>query len=237
MQSAICQSILIMGSKRQEIFETLASKSRIKQEVYSASQGEFKQLKGVLQRIENDYSEYIKNHDERVIIKYADTGDFSALLNFGGDVLLFYLHSNVFAFEKDHFIHEMSYVRKNRGAEYCGIVHIYNFLADSFKYNRLNDIGFLIARIFINADRHFFTEGKGVFNHQYFNFGEQQLSQEYWLELVESAINYSLRFDLHVPQYEKVQLVTLNQVKQLATNIKLPTSKRMGFKMSSRERK
>jgi hypothetical protein len=46
-----------------------------------------------------------------------------------------------------------------------------------------------------------------------------------------------LRFDLHVPQYEKVQLVTLNQVKQLATNIKLPTSKRMGFKMSSRERK
>lgn len=223
-----------MGSKRQVIFDTLASKSRIKQEVFSASRDEFKELKGILQGIESEYTEYIQKHDERVIIKYADTGDFSALLNFGGDVLLFYLHSNVFSFENDHYIHEMSYVRKNPGSEFCGVVHIYNFLADSFKYNRLNDLGFLIARVFINADRHFFTEGKGVFNHQYYNFGDQRLSKENWLEIVESAIDYSLKFDLHVPQYEKVQLVSLHQVKQLSTNIKLPTSKRMGFKMSNR---
>ena len=42
-----------------------------------------------------------------------------------------------------------SYVKEDKNRSYCGVIHLYNFLADSFKYNRLNDVGYLIGRVFI----------------------------------------------------------------------------------------
>ena len=43
---------------------------------------------------------------------------------------------------------------------YCGVINMYNFLSDSFKYNRENDLGYLIGRMFINKENTF-VEGKG----------------------------------------------------------------------------
>jgi len=34
------------------------------------------------------------------------------------------------------------------------MISIYNFLSDSFKFNRVNDIGYLIARVFTNKENH-----------------------------------------------------------------------------------
>ena len=65
---------------------------------------------------------------------------------------------NVFDFEKTHKVHRTSYVKKDKGNFYCGMINVYNFLADSFKYNRVKDSGYLVGRLFINQDLHFFVE-------------------------------------------------------------------------------
>ena len=39
---------------------------------------------------------------------------------------------------------------QNQLGTFCGIINIYNFLSDSFKYNRESDLGYLVGRIFIN---------------------------------------------------------------------------------------
>jgi hypothetical protein len=42
---------------------------------------------------------------------------------------------------------------------YFGVVNVYNFLSDSFRYNRERDLGYLVARIFLNKEGHFFVQG------------------------------------------------------------------------------
>ena len=81
-------------------------------------------------------------------------------LKFAGDVLIFMMHTNVFEFPRHHEIMRTSYIRDDKNRSYCGIINIYNFLADSFKYNRENDIGYLIGRVFINYENHYYIEGK-----------------------------------------------------------------------------
>ena len=52
------------------------------------------------------------------------------------------------------------YPEENPNRGFCGLIHIYNFLNDSFKYNRVHDLGYLIGRIFINHENHFMVQGK-----------------------------------------------------------------------------
>ena len=40
------------------------------------------------------------------------------------------------------------------------MINIYNFLSDSFVYDRERDLGYLVARVFLNKEGHFFVQGK-----------------------------------------------------------------------------
>ena len=67
------------------------------------------------------------------------------------------MHTNTFSFDKSHQIWNSSYVKEDEYKAYCGVINVYNFLSDSFKYNRANDLGYMIGRLFINKEKHFFT--------------------------------------------------------------------------------
>ena len=69
--------------------------------------------------------------DNRVLISYKDEGEYGAVLGFGGDLLMFQMHSNVFSFEESNPIHKHSYVQKKSSRAFCGVINVYNFLADS----------------------------------------------------------------------------------------------------------
>lgn len=88
------------------------------------------------------------------------------------------MHSNVFKFSEPDFATKTSYVKDNQDNAFCGVVHIYDFLADSYEYSRLNDTGYLIGRLFINRESHFQLEGKGELGMLYPNFMNQVLSEE-----------------------------------------------------------
>ena len=85
-------------------------------------------------------------------LEYIDRGKFDAEMRMAGDVLFFSMHSNIFEFDRDHSVWKLSYVEEDKMRSYCGIINVYNFLSDSFKYNRFDDLGYLIGRIFVNKD-------------------------------------------------------------------------------------
>ena len=95
---------------------------------------------------------HTKHKDEKNLVpfEFHDKSEFEAELRFGGDVLIFFMHTNIFEFSRDHEVMKTSYVREDPDRSYCGTILIFNFLADSFHYNRENDLGYLIGRIFIN---------------------------------------------------------------------------------------
>ncbi len=111
--------------------------------------------------------------------------------------------------------------------------NIYNFLADSFKYNRINDLGYLVARIFINKDKHFFVEGKRQTDETVKDFAIDTISPGILRQIIETAIQYSIEFDLLVPVYDQVKMATVDQMREKISHSKMVTGKRLGFGFNS----
>ncbi len=211
------------------LFNLIKDKGVLKQDVFSNIILNFKVLKSVLKEIGDDLSDRIANEDERVIIEYKDSGEFEAQLRVAGDLLVFQMHSNVFKFNIENSLWKSSYLSENPNRGFCGLINIYNFLNDSFKYNRSNDLGYLIGRLFINHENHFMVQGKRQLGFLYNDFINAVIDKEKLKSIVQSAILYSLDFDLLVPSYDLVNQVSVNQVKQVGDDLKLRTAKRLGF--------
>ena len=108
-------------------------------------------------------------------------------------------------------------------------MHIYNFLSDSFKFNRNADEGYLIGRIFINRERRYFVEGKRQTSLRAMDFGRDEIDREALIPVLESAIAFSLEFDLLMPPYEGNKRVTVDQFNTKMDNSKFVTGKRLGY--------
>lgn len=211
------------------LFNLIKDKSVLKQDVFSNIILNFKILKGVLKEIGDDLNDKLSAIDERIIIEYKDSGEFEAQLRVSGDLLVFQMHSNVFKFDPENSLWKTSYVSENTNRGYCGLINIYNFLNDSFKYNRANDLGYLIGRLFINHENHFMVQGKRQLGFLYNDFINATIDKDKLKSIVQSAILYSLDFDLLVPSYDLVNKVSVNEVKQVGDTHKLRTAKRLGF--------
>ena len=212
------------------ILKLLKEKSSAKQKIYKITKDIFSEIQEILSAKANRLHDAVSNSN--LDISYEESGDFDAKLKFSGDTLLFHMHTNIFDFEPSHEIHKTSYVKEDKMRSFCGIINIYNFLSDSLKYNRLNDSGFLIARIFINKDSHFFVEGDKELGFLFNDFINQQINKDQMDNIINSAIEYSLNFDLETPDYNNEKMVSVHQILEINNNHKLKTSKRLGFKFS-----
>jgi hypothetical protein len=222
--------IINMDSEK-NILKLLKEKAYTKQKVYKITKEVFSKIQEILSDKATRLNTAVSDTD--VNISYEGSGDFDAKLKFSGDTLLFHMHTNIFDFESSHQIHKTSYVKKDKMRSFCGVINIYNFLSDSLKYNRLNDTGFLIARIFINKDIHFFVEGDKELGFLFKDFINQQINKEQMENIINSAMQYSLNFDLETPDFNDVKMVSVHEVLDINNNHKIKTSKRLGFKFSN----
>lgn len=225
-----------MSAKKKVVnqLDGMILKTNLKQEVYQKAVGSFALLKEVLKELADDYRNKLRDKvDDSVLPVYQEKGPFEAEFRLGGDMLIFSMHSNVFVFNREHPIWKLDYIKANPLNSYCGVFNIYNFLADSFKYNRMEDLGYLIARIFINRENHFFVEGKRQSTELVKDFGSDEMSRKYMKEIIETAVQYAIDFDLLVPPYDQVKIVTVDQMNAEINNSKIQTGKRLGFKFNS----
>jgi len=225
-----------MNAKKKTVnqLDGMILKTNLKQEVYRKAVSSFALLKEVLKELADDYRVKLKDKvDDSVLPVYQEKGPFEAEFRLGGDMLIFSMHSNVFVFNREHPIWKLDYIKANPLNSYCGVFNIYNFLADSFKYNRSEDLGYLIARIFVNRENHFFVEGKRQSSELVKDFGSDEMTKEYMKEIIETAVQYAIDFDLLVPPYDQVKIVTVDQMNAEINNSKIQTGKRLGFKFNS----
>jgi len=219
--------------KYQNIIKTLKSKSKLKQEVYDNTESAFELLNSVLSDLTARSNADIGESINKVSLKYTQNGQFDVQLKVAGDLLVFNMHSNIFQFNRDHEIWKTKYVANNEDAGYSGVITVYNFLADSFKYNRMEDLGYLIARIFINKDNHFFVQGKRQTGFGFSTLGTKKVNRNSMEQIVLAAVQYCLDFDLLVPPYDNVKLAAVGQIHQSISDSKLKTGKRLGFQFRS----
>lgn len=212
--------------------EEVKNKASLKQLIYRNTLKSFKQFKMIAQEMVTSLKEESIGSDADVAIEFNERSGFEFEMKIGGDVLLIYMHTNVHAFERNHPMWKTTYIDKENDRNYCGVIYIYNFLADSFKYNRVNDIGHLIGRVFINKEQHFFVEGRRQLNFLFNDFINQKIELKYIQSILEQAILYSMSFDLTVPPYKQSQYISVGELLQDSSTMRIKTAKRLGFKFS-----
>ncbi len=223
-----------MNIQTNNLFKHLIDKGLLKQKVYTNTLESFQIFKQEVLKLTKEYG---KGYDsEQIVFEYTDKGEFEFELKFAGDVLIFLMHTNVFEIPRQHEVMRTKYIKQDKNRSYCGIIHIYNFIADSFKYNRDNDLGYLIGRIFINHEKHFFIEGKKEIGMIYTNYEQSTINEESAHEILTSAIEYSINFDLLTPPFDAVKMVRVFDIRKHSDSLSMRTAKRLGFKFQSDEK-
>jgi hypothetical protein len=107
-------------------------------------------------------------------------------------------------------------------------------LSDSFKFNRLDDFGFIIARLFINREGHFFVEGNPNFGSIIDHFGVTPISMASLRDVVQYLILHAIEVDLMAPALKDIQVVTVAQMQDSINQTKMETGKPVGFNLSNK---
>ncbi|MBP6532308.1 MAG: hypothetical protein KA285_03435 [Bacteroidia bacterium] len=219
--------------KYDKIVELLKKKVSLKQEVYSKTKDVFEEVRTMLIEISKDLTAQVKSFGGNLAVSFKDTSEFEVEFTLADETLLFVMHTNIFTFDSTHEVWKSTYVQQNKDNAYCGKIFIYNFLSDSFKYNRPNDIGYLVGRIFINKEKHFFVEGKKQLSYLYNDFSTSIMDQECLMKIIESAILYSLDFDPFTPPFDQQGQISVGEVINANLQSRIATGKRLGFKFQS----
>ncbi|MBP9991395.1 MAG: hypothetical protein KBT45_08235 [Bacteroidales bacterium] len=218
---------------KENLKELVFNKGLLKQEVYQATKETFDLFRTTTREIISQFQKANEQQENKIRFEFTDRGDFEFEVKFAGDVLIFMMHTNVFEFSRNHEVMKSPYIRENPNRSYCGVIHIYNFLADSFLYQRENDLGYMIGRVFVNNEKHYFIEGKRELGMLYNNFNTSIINPETVQGIVESAIEYTTNFDLLTPPYDEVKLVSVGEMRSNFDKKSLVTGKRLGFRFQA----
>ncbi|MEM0999310.1 MAG: hypothetical protein AAGN35_19795 [Bacteroidota bacterium] len=217
-----------MKDKLDQIVAALSDKASLKQSIYRSTRQVFSEMKAVAQALAEELDARFADIDEHVQIEYQEVNEFEFHLRFSGDLLIFNMHSNVVTFNEEHLLSKNPYVAGDRRNGYFGHIMVYNFMADSLRYNRLNDPGYLLARMVLNREGHFYIEGVRQLNFLYPDIAENEISPELLRIFIESVMLTAIGQDLRAPNYQDIQMIRLGtKIKNQVT----ATAAKVGFQM------
>lgn len=217
------------------ILNLLKTKSVLKQDVYDNTLRGFGLLKQCASGLIDALNKEVKKHDERLSLEFTDCSPFHFDLKVAGDQLVFAMHTNVFQFDKNHHLWQTRYFKEDENRSFFGQINVYNFLSDSFKYSRVNDIGYLIARIFINKENQLIIEGKKFINEGFQHPDIKQADNPSFQLLLCNLIRYAMEFDLYAQPFATIPEISVADVIENTNLMKLSTAKRLGYKFHAEE--
>lgn len=217
----------------ERVREALSTVSVLKQDIYKHSYDVFLQFESIAKGLVESLIETKEQRYPSVEIQIESTNRNEFRIQFGGDVLIFSLHTNVFAIDKSHSLHTTNYVLENRNRAYFMMVEVYNFLNDSIKFHRYRDIGEMVARIFINVENHYFIEGVGAIGSLYNDLTTQVFNDDNMRNILESVILSSIQYDLWAPSFQEVRFIPLANILEQNGNSPRTISKRLGYEIKA----
>jgi hypothetical protein len=217
-----------LDQNRNAIINLLTNKAALKQDVADDSEKIFDELKEIIKTELDELRKKI--NDERVRLSYEDRGKFEIIVFVGSDMLVFHLHTNIFRLPDSNPLWGTKYFATNENNGYFAVIHVYNFLAESYLRNRFEDRGNLIARLMLNHEQHFMIEGRGQLGALFIDPESFILNEAYMKLIVQLSFAFALQFDLYLPPYDFLEEITVAQVQEISDSLKIKTGKRMGFK-------
>jgi hypothetical protein len=212
------------------ITKLLQSKSAAKQTTYKHLLAAFSMLSKESKRITTELKKRAAPADKDVTIEFREINEHEFQVKIAGDLLIFVLHTNIVTFADSHVIMQDPYMKEQEVNRYFGQINIYNFMSDSLKFNRVNDPGYLLARLMINHDNRFFIEGEGQLSTLFSKISEKPITNEPLDALVKISLAIAIENDLVAMPYPDVKFITLYQ--KLEHTPDMGGGQKIGFQMS-----
>ncbi|MBX0334475.1 hypothetical protein K3G39_14630 [Pontibacter sp. HSC-14F20] len=218
-----------MKDRLDDIIQGLQQKSATKQAIYRNTHQTFTRMKEISQEIVDELTSRITTHNADVVIEYKAISDLEFQIKFSGDLLVFVMHSNIITFPDDYEIMRNDYVEEDFRRRFFGHIMAYNFMADTIKYNRLDDPGYLVGRMLINIENHFLIEGVKQMDLPYDRIARNVISDDMLRLIVESAMIAAVNNDLMGQDVSDIERITY---KQKLENSQLSRPRKLGFMVS-----
>lgn len=212
------------------IARQVETKSAVKQQTYRNLKEVFGKLHDEARKVVDEVRDDVTGQDRDVTMEVTSISDNEFQLKIAGDLLVFLMHTNIVTQAPEHGFNKTPYVQENPMRKYLGQINVYNFMSDSLKYNRLNDPGYLIARLFINVEKHFLVEGDGQLSFMFEHVSGQPISDTDISIFIQLAITQSIDNDLVTPPFPTIRQISLIQKMERAVNMGM--GNKIGFQMS-----
>jgi hypothetical protein len=215
----------------QDIAKLLEEKCSSKQRTFTNLEAAFEQIyKESTHILETLKAEISDKADPMVKLEIARVSEVEFQIKIAGDMLVFLLHTNIVTLDPEHGVNKSPYVIEMPERKYLGQINVYNFMADSLKYNRLNDPGYLLGRMFVNCENHFLVEGDGQLGYMFNDISQHTLDTADISIFVQLLIVRAVESDLVSPPFPKLRSITLNQ--KLGMTSAMGMGQKIGFQMS-----
>lgn len=215
------------------IIKALQGKATMHLEILDMTNSVFLMIKKQLTGLRDEINASVTKNNKKLKVEIKDRSNNEIDFTIASDTLIFLLHSNIFIFDQDHTLWKTSYLKDNPLNAHCGMISIYNFLSDSFTFNRTNDIGLLVARIFVNKDLHFYVEGKRQLGFLFNDLEKTAVTEAKIKDLLDNTILHCLEFDIYTPPFDAVSQVTIQEILNTNLSSTISTGKRLGFRLQS----
>lgn len=213
-----------------QIQQMLKNKSAAKQITFRKLLNSFEALAKESKRVVTELKKKGKPGDQDVTVDFIRINEHEFQLKLAGDLLIFVLHTNIVTFDESHDVMKDPYIRAKDVNRYFGQIMIYNFMSDSLKFNRVNDPGYLLARLLINHEGRYIIEGEGKLGVVFSHISDTLISDNDLNILVKLVLRLAIENDLMAPPYPQVKFITLHQ--KLEKTQELGAGQKIGFQMS-----
>jgi len=208
----------------------LENKSTAKQITYKNLLAAFDILRKESKRIITELAGRVKSQDEDVTFHFREVHEHEFEVKLAGDLLSFVLHTNVVTFDQTSPVMQDPYIRQSPVNRYFGQIMIYNFMADSLKFNRVNDPGYLLARLLVNHEGRYVVEGDGGLAQLAGKISPEPITEQELAILVKIVLTLAIENDLMAPPFPDVRFITLHQ--KMEKTQELGGGQKIGFRMS-----
>lgn len=209
-----------------KISSLLISKSKVKNQI-------FDQTKVLFEKVEERAQSLIQLLQNRLdtpdlTFSVVRKGEFEIQVKIAGDLIVFLMHSNVVTLPESHGYIQSDFVNQQPLRKYLGQINVYNFMADSYKYNRVFDSGYLIARIMMNLEERFFVEGEQL-RYRYADLSQDKISDETLDELLSDLFMVAIETDLVATPISAIRQIQMGELQTMSA--KAGTGQKIGFQM------
>lgn len=207
----------------------LENKSTAKQATYRHIVEAFSIFSNEAKHVVDELLKRAHPEDKDVTVSFNIVNEHEFDVKLAGDMLIFVMHTNIVTFEDTHPIMREEYILQNDVNRYFGQIMIYNFMADSLKFNRAQDPGYLLARLMVNHDNRFFIEGEKELA-EFNKISDGPITEEILRKIVKIVLRMAIENDLIAPPFTEVKSITLHQKRAHAPQ--LGGGQKIGFRMS-----